>query len=77
MQEALNSVCPWGLLCPSGLAVPKDKRDVALLALAALQGAVQRHTGVSKRQVVQSAIHVAGVTVIRLEEEERKKIGEV
>lgn len=70
-------MCQWGLLCPSVLTVPEDKGDIALLALATLQGVIQRDTGVSKWQVVQSAIHVAGVTVIRLEEEERKKIGEV
>lgn len=64
MQEGLNSMCQWGLLCPSVLTVPEDKGDIALLALATLQGVIQRDTGVSKRQVVQSAIHVAGVTVI-------------
>lgn len=41
--------------------VPEQERHVALLALSALHGAVQRHTGVSERKVVQLAVHVVCV----------------
>lgn len=48
---------------------PKDKRHVALLALAALHGAVQRHAGVAEGKVVQAAVHVVRVAFIALQAE--------
>lgn len=52
---------------------PKDEWHVALLALAALHGAIQRHAGVTKREVVQPAVHVVCVAFIALEAQSGKK----
>lgn len=48
------------------LSSPEHKWHVALLALAALHGAIQRHTGVSEREVVQPAVHVVCVAFVAL-----------
>lgn len=48
------------------ISLPEHKRDVALLTLAALHGAVQRHAGVSEGKVVQPPVHVVGVAFVAL-----------
>lgn len=53
--------------------LPEDKRHVALLALAALEGAVEGAAGVSERQVVQTPVHVAGVAVVRLGRQDERE----
>lgn len=50
---------------------PEDKRHVALLALPALHGAVQRHAGFAEGEVVQPPVHVVGVAFIALDLEAR------
>lgn len=48
------------------MMLPEQKRNVAVLTLSTLHGAVQRHAGVSEGKVVQLAIHVVCVALVAL-----------
>lgn len=48
------------------MMLPEQERNVAVLTLSALHGAVQRHAGVSEGKVVQLAVHVVCVALVGL-----------
>lgn len=52
------------------MKLPEQKRNVAVLTLSTLHGAVQRHAGVSEGKVVQLAIHVVCVALVALKVEQ-------
>lgn len=54
--------------------LPEQEGDVAVLALAALHGAIEGEAGVSVREVVQLAVHVAAVALEALEVTERSEV---
>lgn len=67
LQLLLSDNSAYLIFNPHIVSVPEDKRYVALLALAALHGAVQRHTGVSKGKMIQPSVHVVCVAFVALQ----------
>lgn len=79
MLAALTTLAALALVSFSNVSsqhkqLPEQEGDIAVLALAALHGAVEGKAGVSVGKVVQLAIHVAAVALEALEVTERSKV---